>query len=325
MDETALAQLVADSIVDRMGTGRLIGVAEPSATAAVDLAAPARHWRQGDIYEQNAIAYHAGGLWQARNRTAARPPGRIGEWLLLADGVRAVHAYQEGGDPRAFGIVITLASGVQTDLPFRLPLPLHRGSYQPGALYGQGDEVEWEGQTWRAIHNAPGAPGGDDWRLVSARGQQGEVGLQGQPGPTGDRGEVGPQGVPGPTGAAGERGLIGAQGNGIRAVEPVPGYPGFVHFILEDGSRSDPIAVSSTEFVGSYQTGMLYERGNIVRLGFHLWIATAPTGELPGANARDWDLFLTGVDPGAGPAGSGDERRIADLERRLAALEARDG
>ena len=129
-DTTQLAAAVADAIAARMSPGQMIGLAGgPPATQAVELVGQlARAWRDGDIYETGSVASWGGGLWQARNRTASRPPGRIGEWLLLADGVRAVHAYQEGGDPRAFGVVVTLASGSQIDLPVRLPLPLHRGA-----------------------------------------------------------------------------------------------------------------------------------------------------------------------------------------------------
>src|SRR5262249_2602551 len=162
-----LANAVANLLAERMGTGQLIGAPEPNLRGPVEFSSLARPWREGEPYEAGAVVTHSGGLWQARNRTASRPPGRIGEWLLLADGIRAIHAYQEGSDPRAFGIVISLASGGQIDLPVQLPLPLHRGPYRPDGYYTIGDEVELDGATWRAMRTGPvGGPSADsgDWR-----------------------------------------------------------------------------------------------------------------------------------------------------------------
>jgi hypothetical protein len=256
-------------------------------------------------------------LWQARNQTSARPPGRIGEWQLLADGIRAVHAYQEGADPRAFGVVVSLASGQQVDLAFRLPLPLHRGNYQAAAFYAAGDEVAWEGATWRARHDAPGAIDSDDWMLVSGRGLQGDTGPQGPQGVQGERGEIGPRGLPGPAGADGQRGFQGLQGRGIAGMQHVPGYPGLVRIVLEDGTITDPVDISALRFVGVYQPGASYQRGDVVRLGYHLWVAVEPTDQVPNDSSSTWTLFLTGVDPsgtggGGGGGGGGLDQPTAD-------------
>jgi hypothetical protein len=313
-------------------SGRLIGVED---LPPADLSALARTYRDGDIYDAGVIVCFRGGLWQARNRTATRPPhrvnsegvgGRIGEWLLLLNGVAAVHAYQEGTDPRSFGLVLTLTSGAQIDLPVTLPLPLHRGEWRNGEYYALGDEAEEEGQTWRARRaGARTAPGADsrDWFLVSARGLQGD---RGEPGPRGDRGERGPagdqgdRGLQGPQGERGERGFNGA---GIRAIEPIEGYPGDIRIIFDDGSVSPIITVASMRFCQLYEPGRFYDRGDVVRLGSHLWSALEPTGELPGANASSWALFLTGTDPGQAGGGGADPRRVEELEARIAALEAR--
>jgi len=310
MDEIELAA-VANAIAERIGTprGRLIGVDDPD---GVDLGALARPYRDGDYYEAGAVIAFAGGLWQARNKTGTRPPGRIGEWLLLANGIRAVHAYQQ--EPRGFGFVVTLSSGQQIDLPFELPLPLHRGPYREHEYYSIADEVEHEGATWRARRAGAGVPSADnpDWRLISARGIKGD---RGEEGPRGWRGERGPPGVgePGPRGEKGERGERGFNGPGIKEVRAVDGFPGEIVFLLEDGTLTEPIDISQIRFAGGYEPGRRYDRGDVVRFSFHLWVALQPTDEMPQISSSSWEIFLTGVDPsgigggggrpGAGPGG----------------------
>ncbi|HCJ4295269.1 TPA: DUF1566 domain-containing protein, partial [Legionella pneumophila] len=48
--------------------------------------------------------------------------------------------------------------------------------------------------------------------LPGPKGDRGEAGPQGLPGPKGDQGEAGPQGLPGPKGDKGETGAVGPQG-----------------------------------------------------------------------------------------------------------------
>ena len=302
MDESALAERVASMLADRLGVqqpaGRLIGLAEPAPTEAVELTQPARVWREGDIYEQAAVVHFNGGLWQARQPTAARPPGRIGEWLLIADGIRSVHAYQEGEDPRAFGVVVLLASGVQIDLPVRLPLPLHRGDYAPAILYRQGDEVAHGGQTYRALYDKPGPLDGDGWRVISARGAQGDRGERGEPGPRGERGDSGLRGLPGPLGEPGPVGLPGRAGRGVSGARSAG--DGYIQLIFDDEELSEPIDVSAFRYRGAYKPGESFGAGDVVRLGYNLWIAVIATESVPGATNPDWALFLPGVEPSSG-------------------------
>jgi hypothetical protein len=306
MDIPEIAEAVAAALADRFNApqaGRLIGIAEPARTAPIDLTQAARVWREGDIYEQAAVVHFNGGLWQARQPTAARPPGRIGEWLLLADGIRAVHAYQEGADPRQFGFVVTLASGNVVDLPVRLPLPLHRGLYTLDGDYGAGDEVAHNGATWRALHQQPGPLGGPGWQIVAARGADGHEGDRGKPGPAGERGATGAQGLPGPAGTPGGVGLQGRPGRGIRA--PYSPGPGLLGLIFDDDEVSEPLDVTVFRYRGSYQPGDSYVSGDVVRLGYSLWMALARTEGVPSSQNADWSLFLPGVEPSGGIASGG--------------------
>jgi Collagen triple helix repeat (20 copies) len=303
MDIPEIAQQVADLLSDRFGkSGRLIGVAQPASTAPVDLTQAARVWREGDIYEQSAVVNFAGGVWQARQPTAAKPPGRIGEWLLLADGIRAVHAYQEP-DPRTLGMVVTLASGSALDFPFRLPLALHRGAYQPGWDYAEGDEVELSGATYRALCDKPGPAGGDDWTLVSARGLPGERGETGERGPQGDPGARGATGLPGPVGEPGGIGLPGRAGRGVKAAHSPA--PGLISLIFDDDELSAPLDLTVFRFRGTYAPGDTYGQGDVVRLGYNLWIAETTTESVPSNANPDWSLFLPGVEPSGGGGGGG--------------------
>jgi hypothetical protein len=325
MDENAI-DVVARAIAERLGAqqpGRMIGVVEPASTASVDLTQPARVWREGEIYEQASVVHFNGGLWQARQPTAAKPPGRIGEWLLIADGIARVYAYQEGEDPRGFGVIVALASGTQIDLPVRLPLPLHRGDYDAARVYLQGDETAHAGQTYRALYNAPGPIDGDDWRVISARGLQGERGDQGPQGEPGERGYIGLQGLPGPAGAPGGTGPQGRPGRGIRAVRELG--DGMMQLIFDDEQLSQPIDVTAFRYRGAYQPGASYGSGDVVRLGYNLWIAVIATESVPNASNSDWTLFLPGVEPSGGGGGPGSGGGITEADADLRYLQLTGG
>lgn len=289
-DLNLLADAVATALGERIGPH-------------VSFTQLARDWQPGEINEQGAVVHHHGGIWQARVRTAVVPSTDATDWSLLTDGIRLLRSYQERDDARAFGLLIGLTSGKTVDLPFRLPLPQHRGAYRDGGYYLAGDEVEYGGATWRALRDAPGAPDSDGWTLIAARGRQGIQGSPGPPGPEGVPGQRGETGLLGPSGPPGTPGAPGPRGLGIAAVEPVPGHPGFVRVVLEDGSISDPIDVAIMRYVGLYQPGANYVRGDIVRLGFSLWICVADTGEVPHATSDVWSLFL--VSPEVGISGGG--------------------
>jgi hypothetical protein len=299
-DLTAVADALADALAQRLGpsqqqNGRLIGLASPAPTEPVEIVEIARVWREGAIYEKGAVTVHDGGVWQATQPTAVKPPGRTGEWQLLVDGIRNVLAYQQTADPRHYGFRVVLTSGNWIDLPVRLPMPHHRGPYEPDERYAQGDEVEFEGATFRARQDRPPhAPGyGDDgWDLVSARGERGFQGPTGERGETGMCGDVGPQGAPGPQGEPGQRGVQGRPGRGIRAVRGLGA--GFVQLVYDDDELSDPIEVSPFRFRGAYATGATYDDRDIVRHLGSLWIALVRTNNVPSASNPDWELFLSG-------------------------------
>jgi hypothetical protein len=295
-------------------------------TAAIDASARVRHWREGRIFETGDLAFYNGGLWQAQNQTSARPlrrdgqplgiAGPTGEWLLICDGIASAGPYRVADDPRTLGIRIIMASGLKRDFDVTLPFPLHRGVWEPGA-YFEGDEVAHDGASYRAQRNTRQMPDSADWAVVSARGRQGETGERGPRGETGGegpRGETGPPGEKGEPGPPGERGRTGRGIVGIKAVE---GYPGLVRIVLDDGTITDPVPVSAMQFLGVYQPGAGYQRGDVVRLGFHLWVATEPTEEVPGANARTWALFLTGQEPGGTGGGGGGGGGITEAEADL--------
>jgi len=312
-----------DRELARRYPGQFGGDDPPLPTAPVDFSAQARHWREGEIYEQHAAVFYGGGLWQARNRAASRPPGTIGEWLLIADGICAIRSFQVGGDPRTMGLDVTLASDLinrrDHKFFFQLPIPIHRGPWQPG-VYVEGDEVEFDGICFRAQRTTREPPGCDDWLIASARGEkgdQGERGTQGEKGDLGPTGECGPPGDKGEPGSPGDRGLTGI---GIAGVEPVKGYPGLIRIMLEDGSISEPISIASMRFLGLYEPGNNYERGDIVLLGYVLWIASEPTGDVPSINSPSWGVFLPGVDPSGTGGGGGGGPDLPTLDARYLQL-----
>ena len=279
----------------------------------------AREWEPGHIHEQGTVVFHEGGIWQARLRTASRPDIETAEWVLLTNGIRFVQSYQDPDDPRAFGLLIGFTGGRSRDLRYRLALPVHRGQYRAGVHYWAGDEVEHEGATFRALIETPvGPPGGDGWITVAARGRQGLTGDRGPTGLPGDLGPPGEPGAPGPAGRDGSPGERGPRGFGIARVEGLSDQPGFMRVVLDDGSLSDPIDLGSIRYVGLYIPGNDYRRGDIVRLGFALWIAAEDTSEVPTAYSPTWSLFL--VSPEVGISGGGDRDQPPDLPALDAAL-----
>jgi hypothetical protein len=78
-----------------------------------------------------------------------------------------------------------------------------------------------------------------------------------------------------------------------------------VRIVLADGSITDPVDVSTMRFVGLYRPGASYERGDICRLGFALWICVEATSDVPTATSTKWSLYLPSADVGISGGGSG--------------------
>jgi hypothetical protein len=130
---------------------------------------------EGLAYWGNTLVAHRGGLWQAINNTGEEP-GTGNDWRLLANGVSDISGYVDEDDPRLLTIGHQMSSGATVNLEVRLPLPLHKGRYEPGTEYQQGDEVAWSGSTWRAATATKTEPPSADWRLVAKAGERGRRG-----------------------------------------------------------------------------------------------------------------------------------------------------
>lgn len=88
--------------------------------------------------------------------------------------------------------------------PFRIPVPLYRGTYDAAKAYEVGDSVTWGGSMWIAKESATSvAPdesstiGKKTWALAVMRGKQGKPGLKGDSGERGAKGDMGPRGPQG--------------------------------------------------------------------------------------------------------------------------------
>ena len=241
-----------------------------------------------------------GGAWQALQRTNSTPSPDDRAWRVIADGIAGFEAAIDAEDPRLFSLGNRLASGAIHEATFRLAVPLHHGHYQSDETYERNDVVALDGSSWICVvdHDAT-APPSAEWRLVAQRGGRGR---QGEPGLRGEKGEKGDQGDPGRVGekgATGERGPRGEPGTRLRAIAVVA--PGFVQLQFEDDTVSPPIPFSGIRYVGVYEPGRTYEAGDVVRLGFNLYIATVRTANVPGApstapGADDWSLFMQGIE-----------------------------
>jgi hypothetical protein len=115
------------------------------------------------------VVTHAGSLWQATRDTGTEPPGE--DWQLLAA------AGRDGANGRSLAF---------------------RGAWKGGIDYATLDVVAFNGGSWVALQDAPGACPGDGWQLLAS---QGKAGKQGPDGQRGERGYPGPP-APAPTSLA---------------------------------------------------------------------------------------------------------------------------
>jgi hypothetical protein len=244
------------------------------------------------VYDPGELSRVRGGTWQAIDRTTEQPGPDAATWRIIADGVHAIDGAQDAADPRLFILGIDHSDGLRRELPARFPIPLHRRQYRSEVAYEMGDEVAIDGCTWRCIApHATTAPPSDEWALVAQRGSRGRTGDRGA---TGERGEPG---IAGRDGAPGPRGLQGERGTSIKAVRI--DAPGVFALEFDDETISPPIS-AGTRYVGPYEPGATYDGGDIVRLGYNLWIARETTNTVPGATSPAWTLFLPGVEPSSG-------------------------
>lgn len=70
----------------------------------------------------------------------------------------------------------------------------HRRLYLPAETYALNDVVSFNGGSWLALKDDPGALPGDGWTILTKQGRAGERGPKGEPGGRGDKGDPGPQG-----------------------------------------------------------------------------------------------------------------------------------
>src|SRR5262249_42729992 len=132
------------------------------------------------------LVTHRGGCWQAIDDTAEAPPGEA--WRLVACGIHDVHITRDAENLRRITFSFELSDGSAQNFVDTLPWPIHRGTYQAGRPYEQGDEVAWKGSTWRAKRDTTKEPAArvagtypayygteDDWQLVAKTGERGKA------------------------------------------------------------------------------------------------------------------------------------------------------
>ena len=258
----------------------------------------------GRVYEPGEVCTHRAGCWQAINRTAEEPGPEAAGWRVLADGLAGLELIRDE-DPRSFWLGFDQSDGLRRDLFLRLPLTLHRGLYASDALYELNDEVAMNGSTWRClVEKATTSPPSDEWSLVAVRGERGARGA------VGPQGERGVQGVPGRDGEQGPQGEQGERGISVTGV--IREAPGIIRLQYEDDTVSPPIDLTTIRYRGVYTPGETYQPGDLVRFGYHLFVAQNTTNNVPQANSEDWSLFLPGVEPG----GSGPREIILPIHFR---------
>ncbi len=159
----------------------------------------------------------------------------------------------------------------------------------------------------------PGRNGLDG--AAGAPGLDGRDGRDGQPGAPGVQGDKGLDGAPGLDGAAGLDGIDGTL-EGVEVVQVDErrfqfqrAVEGSIPMVLGEVTLPVPL------YRGIYAAGEAYAKGDAVTFGGSLWIASAETGERPGAGATAWRLAVKagrdgreGREGKAGPPGPKGDR-----------------
>jgi hypothetical protein len=250
----------------------------------------------GRVYDAGECVTAHGGLWQAVQRTDTAPGPDDRAWRVLADGTESYVGEVDDDDPRAFSLSNRLSSGTVHEAAFRLAVPLHRGHYQSDTTYELNDVVALDGSSWICVVDlAATAPPSAEWKLAAQRGGRGKTGPRGERGERGERGSPGAQGEPG----IGQKGDPGPPGAGLAGFEEVG--PGVIRLQYDDGDVSPPIALPGMRFIGVYTPGETYDRGDLVRFGYHLFVCQSRTDSMPTATSEEWALLIPGNEPG--PAG----------------------
>lgn len=194
------------------------------------------------------------------------------------------------------------------------------GPQGPAGADGAGVEIAGSVATYAALPGGLGPGDAGDGYLVEADGKlyvwsgtafpangagvafQGPVGATGPTGPQGPQGAQGVQGVAGSTGATGPQGPAGPQG--AQGDEGPTGATG-------------PAGLLNDSWRGVWDSGTVYDEGDIVRYLTSSWIANmdSPTTDPPDASAG-WDLFVEGGEV-AGP--------VSSSNNNLAAWDGNDG
>ena len=107
-----------------------------------------------------------------------------------------------------------------------------KGNYSDNQQYEKLDFVMYNGSSYVAKQSTIGnVPTNEDyWQLLSAKGDTGPQGIQGE---KGEKGDTGPQGIQGPQGEKGEKGDTGPQG-----IQGEKGEKGD-SYILTDNDKQD--------------------------------------------------------------------------------------
>jgi hypothetical protein len=143
----------------------------------------AKEWTARVHYEGDVVT-HTGSTYQAVRDTGGEPPSA--DWQLLA---------MKGADARGFNA---------------------RGTFEIEATYARNDVVAFNGSSFVALKDAPGACPGEGWQLLASAGRRGKEGPPGREGNPGKEGRPGKAGVSLVTSAIDDMSLVLTDSEGAR-------------------------------------------------------------------------------------------------------------
>lgn len=169
----AIEQPEPDSALVHLTDGRSFALALPRGPAGEDgRFKPPVRWRGEGQHQRGELVTKDGGLCWV---------GDDDHLVPIAVGVRTARLIAR--THRDHVLEIELSDGTSRRFDLYLPVPWHRGLYDPEMAYEQGDEVAWNGSLWRCIVPSQGSePPSRDWLLAAKQGKHGRPGTPGDPG-----------------------------------------------------------------------------------------------------------------------------------------------
>lgn len=151
----------------------------------------------GNAYEKHTAGWFDNSLWISIRDARDTPANDPTAWKCVLEGFKSGYATYNG--EHSYTLTLKGGNGQQLDIDMQIPYPVHKGIYEDGATYAEGDWITKGSAMFMALADTDEPPPGAGWRQIFTA-KRGEKGLPGKQGEKGDKGEQGEPGKAGPRG-----------------------------------------------------------------------------------------------------------------------------